>query len=99
LVAMLAGCGPSSKVPAKTSSEYRDAVATFYVGLAALQVGDDVQADRKLAMLTQVAPGEPAAWGNWGVLALRQRNLDKAGERFERTRELAPKDDHVYNLL
>ena len=37
-------------------------------------------------------PGEPAGWGNWGVLALRQRNFDAATQRFERARELAPKD-------
>ena len=47
-------------------------------GLAALQVGDDVRAESSLAHATQLAPGEPAAWADWGILALRQRNFDLA---------------------
>jgi len=74
-------------------------VAAFYAGLAALQVGDDARADRKLSEATQLAPGEPAAWANWGALALRQRNFDAAAKRLERARDLAPQDDQVYTLL
>jgi Flp pilus assembly protein TadD len=64
-----------------------------------LQVGNDIYAERKLAGVTQQAPGEPAGWANWGVLALRQRNFDAAAQRLERARELAPRDDHIYYLL
>ncbi len=74
-------------------------VSTFYVGLAALQVGDDVRAEDKLAQLVKLAPGEPAGWANWGVLALRQRNYDEAGERLERARQLDPQNDQIYYLL
>ena len=74
-------------------------VSTFYVGLAALQVGDDVRAEDKLAQLVKLAPGEPAGWANWGVLALRQRNYDEAGERLERARQLDPRNDQIYYLL
>jgi tetratricopeptide (TPR) repeat protein len=94
---VLTGC--SAKVPAKGSHEYTTAAKTFYIGLAALQVGNDVRADQELGNLTKLAPGEPAGWANWGVLALRQRNYDAAAQRLERARKLAPKNDHIEALL
>ena len=99
LLAALAGCRPAAKLPEKDSPEYRKVVSSFYVGFAALQVGDDVHADRRLAEVTQLVPGEPAGWGNWAVLALRQRNYDLAAQRLERARDLAPQNDHIYDLL
>jgi cytochrome c-type biogenesis protein CcmH/NrfG len=96
---VLAGCHPAAKLPDKNSPEYRKVVSAFYVGLAALQVGDDVHADSRLAEVTQLVPGEPAGWGNWGVLALRQRNYDLAAQRLERARDLAPQNDQIYDLL
>ena len=99
LIAIAAGgCDSSSRLPAQTSPEYRAAVSAFHVGLAALQVGDDVEAETRLAALTRLAPGEPAGWANWGVLALRQRNFDTAAQRLERARELAPQDARLYHL-
>src|SRR5687768_6807427 len=79
----ITACRPGDRLPAKTSPEYIELVRAFYIGLAALQVGDDVQADSKLAQFTGRAPIEPAGWANWGLLALRQRNFDAAAERFE----------------
>ena len=49
--------------------------------------------------MTQLAPGEPAGWANWGVLAFRQRNFDVAAQRYERARDLASKNDQIYYLL
>jgi Tfp pilus assembly protein PilF len=98
LATALSGCG-SEKLPLRGSKTYDEVVSAFYVGLAALQVGDDVHADAKLAQVTQLVPAEPAGWANWGVLALRQRNLDAAGQRFERARSLAPQNDHIYDLI
>ena len=74
-------------------------VSAFYVGLAALQVGDDVHAESRLSQVTQLVPAEPAGWANWGILALRQRNYDIAAQRLEKARELAPQNDQVYSLL
>src|SRR5687768_8701952 len=88
-VLLIAGCRPSSRLPARGTREYNELVRTFYVGLAALQVGHDVQADTKLSQFTQLAASEPAGWANWGLLALRQRNFDTASERLERARSLA----------
>ena len=99
LALVLAGCRSSSKLPEKGSKAYADVVSVFYVGLAALQVGDDVRAEDKLAQFANQAPGEPAGWANWGVLALRQRNYDAAAQRFEHARELAPRNDQIEYLL
>ncbi len=92
-------CNRSPKLPDKSSKEYADVVSAFYVGLAALQVGDDVHAESKLSEVTRLAPGEPAGWANWGILALRQRNYDAAAQRLERARDLAPRNDQIYELL
>ena len=99
IAALLLGCHSSPKLPEKGSKVYADVVSAFYVGLAALQVGDDVHAESKLSEVTQLVPAEPAGWANWGVLALRQRNYDVAAQRFERARDLAPQNDHIYDLL
>jgi tetratricopeptide (TPR) repeat protein len=99
ILCVIAACSPGPKLPAKSSKEYNEVVRAFYVGLAALQVGDDVRADSKLAQLTQLVPGEPAGWANWGMLALRQRNFDPAAERLERARALAPENDQIYYLI
>ena len=94
-----AGCRPSAGPPAKSSKEYNELVRSFYIGLAALQVGHDVQADSKLAQFTKLAPTEPAGWANWGLLALRQRNYDTADERLKRARDIAPENDQIHYLL
>src|SRR5262245_3103846 len=80
----LGSCRTQDNLPKKSSKEYNEAVRAFFVGLAALQVGHDIQADSKLSVLTQLVPAEPAGWANWGVLALRQRNFDAAVERLEK---------------
>lgn len=97
-VLLATSCRPSSTLPTRSSPQYNEIVRTFYIGLAALQVGHDVQADEKLAQFTQLAPAEPAGWANWGVLALRQRNFDTAAERFERARSLASDNSDIYYL-
>ena len=98
-LAAISACHSTPKLPEKGSKAYADVVSAFYVGLAALQVGDDVHAESKLSELTQLVPAEPAGWANWGVLALRQRNYDVAAQRFERARDLAPQNDQIYDLL
>ncbi|HEY8714895.1 MAG TPA: FG-GAP-like repeat-containing protein, partial [Candidatus Acidoferrum sp.] len=97
VVCFSSGCG--NNLPAKNSEEYRKYVSTFYTGLAALQVGDDVRAESKLGEATKIVAGEPAGWADWGILALRQRNFDAAAQRLGQARELAPKNDHIYYLL
>src|SRR2546430_17178944 len=79
LLLVSSGCRRGAKLPSKGSKEYNEAVRVFYIGLAALQVGHDVQADNKLAQFTQLAPTEPAGSGHSGLLAPRDRKLHPAG--------------------
>ena len=99
VLALLSGCSSGSRLPAKSSPQYNELVRTFYIGLAALQVGHDVQADAKLAQFTQLAASEPAGWANWGLLALRQRNYDQATERLHKARDLAPDNSDIHYLI
>src|SRR5271170_508651 len=99
LAVAMCACRSQQKLPDKSSKEYAEAVSAFYIGLGALQVGDDVHAESKLSELTTLVPGEPAGWANWGVLALRQRKLDAAADRIEKARSLAPDNDQIYQLL
>jgi Tfp pilus assembly protein PilF len=99
ILTVMTGCQTVAKLPDKSSKEYADVVRAFYVGLAALQVGDDVRADAKLAEVTRLVAGEPAGWANWGLLALRQRNFDDAALRLEYARTLAPESDQIQYLI
>ncbi len=99
MAALFSGCRPSAKLPARSSPQYNELVRTFYIGLAALEVGHDVQADAKLAQFTQLAAAEPAGWANWGLLALRQRNYDVAAERLHKARDLAPDNGDIHYLI
>jgi Tfp pilus assembly protein PilF len=93
-----AGCRSGARLPDPSSKTYADFVSAFYVGLAALQVGDDVRAEATLANTTRLVPGEPAGWANWGILALRQRNFDAAAQRFAQALSLDKEDDRLYSL-
>src|SRR5689334_16896042 len=99
LLVSLGSCRSTNNLPTRSSPQYNEIVRTFYIGLAALQVGHDVQADAKLQQFTQLAPAEPAGWANWGLLALRQRNYDTAAERLNKARELAPDNSDILYLL
>ena len=93
------GCRSKDRLPDVGSKTYTDFVSAFYVGLAGLQVGDDVRADAKLQQATELVPAEPAGWVDWGVLALRQRNFDAAAQRLDRAHTLVPNDDRIDYLL
>ena len=94
---LLTACHPAG-LPKPDTKAYLDEVKAFYVGLAALQVGDDVRADTTLEQATQLAPGEPAGWANWGLLALRQGNFDAAAKRLGQAQNLAPKNGQLHFL-
>ncbi|HEX6182298.1 MAG TPA: FG-GAP-like repeat-containing protein, partial [Pyrinomonadaceae bacterium] len=86
-------------LPAKDSQQYTSAVRAFYVGLSALQVGDDVRAEAKLKEATTLAPDEPAAWADLGLLYMRQRQFDAAAANLEKARQLAPENAALHVLL
>src|SRR5688572_17668473 len=89
---------PDKQLPDKTSPKYTEAVRAFYVGLSALQVGDDVRAEAKLKEATRLAPDEPAVWADLGLLYLRQRQFDSASENLEKARALASDNASIYVL-
>ncbi len=96
---LLASCHSHSGLPDPSSKSYEQLVSAFYVGLSALQVGNDVLAESSLQQATQIAPGEPAIWADWGILALRERNFDPAAERFKRALTLVPQNSRMYFLV
>ena len=98
-MAVLAGCHGKDRLPAINTPTYAGYASTFYVGLAALQVGDDVRAESSLDKATKLISGEPAGWADWGILAFRQRTFDEASQRLQRAHALAPKDDRIDYLL
>ncbi|HEX8501389.1 MAG TPA: FG-GAP-like repeat-containing protein, partial [Pyrinomonadaceae bacterium] len=85
-------------LPEKNSPQYLGAVRAFYVGLSALQVGDDVRAEEKLKEATALAPDEPAAWADLALLYMRQRQFDLAAANLEKARWLAPENAALYVL-
>src|ERR1700683_4537088 len=99
ILLLLGGCHFRGRLPDKGSKTYADYLSTFYVGLAALQVGDDVRAESSLADAVKLVPAEPSAWANWGILALRQGNFDAAAQRLNHAHELAPDNDRLFYLL
>src|SRR4029453_18357789 len=80
----LNACRSGDGLPDPSSKTYRDAVAAFYTGLAALQAGVEVVAEEQLLRVTALVPQEPAAWANLGLLALRRTALHLAAERLQK---------------
>ncbi len=94
-VAIVSGCGEPASLPDPSSEAYRRAVTTFHVGLAAAQVGLEREAEERWLETVSAAPGEPAAWADLAVLALRRNEPDLAIERMERAVRLAPESPAV----
>jgi Tfp pilus assembly protein PilF len=80
-------CGPAAVGP--DQANYEPAVRAFYVGIAALDAGDDRRARSELTRATELAPNEPAAWNGLGILQLRQRDLEAAKASLDRAASLA----------
>jgi tetratricopeptide (TPR) repeat protein len=87
------------RAPAVSDDTYRQAVAAFYVSLAAMQTSQDALARRQLDRLVQLVPGEPAGWANLGLLLLRQQQVDEAAARLAKAAEIAPRDAAIERLV
>ena len=94
-----AGCSRAPAVPSAGSKEYRELCSAFYLGLAALQSGEDVRAGSGLTRATDSAPGEPAGWVDLGLLQVRQQEYDAAYQSFEKGRQLAPDNGRIEGFL
>jgi VCBS repeat protein/ASPIC/UnbV protein len=94
----LNACRSGNGLPDPSSKTYRDAVAAFYVSLAAIQAGVEVVAEEKMLRVTELVPQEPAAWANLGLLALRRTAFDLAAQRLHKARTLAPESSQIQVL-
>jgi tetratricopeptide (TPR) repeat protein len=89
-------CSRRLVVPEPT---YREAISSFYTALSAMQTTQDLLAREQLEKLTALVPGEPAGWANFGLLLMRQQELDAAAEKLAKAEELAPKSGEIQRLL
>ena len=55
----------------QSSPEYAECASAFYVGVAALEIGDFARAEQRLKRVTELAPQEPAGWANLGLLTTK----------------------------
>lgn len=93
------GCNKRYGLPAPESAEYRQFCSAFYLGLAALQSGEDVNARKGLQRATEIAPGEPASWVNLALLEARQQEFDAAFRNLQQAIALAPENSRIEGLL
>jgi tetratricopeptide (TPR) repeat protein len=99
-VLLSAGCGRTcGGLPEPGSKQYRELTANFYLGLAALQSGEDVHARQGLTRATELAPGEPAGWVDLALLQARQQEYDAAYQSLEKARADAPENSAIESLL
>ena len=89
----------NTPLPEKSTEDYAQTIRAFYVGLAALQVGDDQRAFTELEKASGLAKGEPAIWNNLGVLQLRQKKFDEAKTSLETAKNLAPENALIYSNI
>jgi tetratricopeptide (TPR) repeat protein len=94
----LDACRSGNGLPDPSSKTYREAVAAFYTGLAAIQAGVEVVAEEQMRRVTELVPQEPAAWANLGLLALRRTAFDLAAQRLQKARALAPESSQIQAL-
>jgi len=92
---LVSACG-KPRVPEAT---YREAVAAFHTGVAALQTSQEVLAREKLERVTVLVPQEPAGWADVGLLLLRQQEIAPAAEKLEKAASLAPRSGAIQRLL
>ena len=91
----MVSCSRHSGLPDPGSNDYRELVHAFNVGLSALQCSEDVRAKADLTKATQIAPGEPAAWADLGLLFMRQQEFDAAIQNMDKARSLAPDNSRI----
>lgn len=97
LVGLSAGCG--ERMPEPGSTAYREAVADFYAGLAALDVGAQDRAAAALKRVTENVPGEPAGWANLALSQFSMGREEQAMRSLERAQGLAPENAEFALLM
>ncbi len=95
----LTACTHSSDLPTVGSDRYRALCTAFYLGLSALQSGEDVNARKGLTRATEIAAGEPAGWADLGLLDFRQQDYEGAYRSVEKAHALVPENSRMEALL
>ena len=86
-------------LPDTNSSTYQEVVTSFYSSVASIQSGEDAGAQDNLLEVVELAPGEPAAWYNLALIALRQNDFVQGEERLLQAALLAPENGEIQRLL
>ncbi len=86
-------------MPEPGSTAYRLAVADFYAGLAALEVGAHDRAAAALRRVTETVPAEPAGWANLALLQFTMGQEEPAIRSLERAQVLAPESAELALLM
>lgn len=71
----------------------------FYVGLAALESGEDAHAESNLTALTTMLPNDAVVWADLGLLQLRKGLSDKAAASLLKAAELADRGTGANSAL
>ncbi|MDZ7694118.1 MAG: hypothetical protein U5K69_23860 [Balneolaceae bacterium] len=85
--------------PDQSSEQYKQAVSSFYLALAAIQADQAVFAAEKMNEISETYPQEPAVWANLGVFSMRRGNFELAAEQLGKAADRAPKNYKIQFLL
>ena len=96
--AFLMSCSGETAEESQSQESYEQAVADFYMSLAASQTDQSRFAFNKMNDVAVAFPEEAAAWANLGVYAMRQGNLELAADRLSRARDLRPQNPDILFL-
>ena len=99
LLALSVSCATPARLPKVGSAQYTNLCSAFYLGLAALQSGEDVNARKGLLEATQIAPDEPAGWLNLGLLQFRQQDFEGAYRSVTKALSLVSENSKIEALL
>ena len=63
-----------------------------------MEVGEDLRANAKLSLVTELAPQEPAAWANLALMAMRRNELDIAQDHLNRALQLDSTNSEILSI-
>jgi tetratricopeptide (TPR) repeat protein len=82
-------------LPRAGTEAYEQTTTQFFRGLAEMQVGLLDVARQAFTQATALAPGEPAAWANLGLVELRLGEFDAAAPPIDKAAQLAPRNSDI----
>src|SRR6266478_5086944 len=89
----------SAALPEPGSALYEKYAQIFLLAVAALDEEQEELAGAKLNEAIELVPGEPAAWGNRGLLHLRHNKFSEAAADLDQAKKLAPDSAEIEMLL